>query len=381
MRDESPILNRFISWEEVREQLDKHRSLKGCTLAGVDMTQGMEDLALMEADSSTVLLGCKLTPAQHFILYQKGCYLYTAPESLPYFPFRNQLYTWRELLKGGNGGVENSRDESIYFHFEKYRVNPPIQETLWQRIHDHSIDEALRALIVPDSNGLYEKECVGFMGGHGVLRSDPNYYRAARSAQLLAADGYFIVSGGGPGIMEASNLGAWMGEYTDRELRLAIDLLKQAPHYTSPGFHRTALQVLETFPAGKESLAIPTWFYGHEPSNVFATHIAKYFSNSIREDTLLAISKHGIVYAPGSAGTTQEIFMDAAQNHYGTYHYYSPMVFLCKKRYEIDTLIFPLLRQLAWEQPYFKLLHITDEPEDVLDFIQHNPPIPKTVSG
>ena len=52
------------------------------------------------------------------------------------------------------------------------------------------------------------------------------------------------------------------------------------------------------------SLAVPTWFYGHEPSNLFASHIAKYFSNSIREDTLLAVALYGIVFAPGSAGTT-----------------------------------------------------------------------------
>ena len=29
------------------------------------------------------------------------------------------------------------------------------------------------------------------------------------------------------------------------------------------------------------------------------------------------------MYAPGSAGTTQEIFQEAAQNHYATYGYHS----------------------------------------------------------
>jgi hypothetical protein len=28
------------------------------------------------------------------------------------------------------------------------------------------------------------------------------------------------------------------------------------------------------------SLSIPTWFYGHEPTNVFATEIARYFANA-----------------------------------------------------------------------------------------------------
>ena len=102
------------------------------------------------------------------------------------------------------------------------------------------------------------------------------------------------------------------------------------------------MKIVERFPFGKENLAIPTWFYGHEPSNLFATAIAKYFSNSLREDGLLAISLHGIVFAPGSAGTRQEIFQDATQNHYGTFDYFSPMVFLDKDFYTNQTTLFPI---------------------------------------
>ena len=32
------------------------------------------------------------------------------------------------------------------------------------------------------------------------------------------------------------------------------------------------------------SLGVPTWFYGHEPPNLFATRIAKFFTNALRED-------------------------------------------------------------------------------------------------
>ena len=136
-------------------------------------------------------------------------------------------------------------------------------------------------------------------------------------------------------------------------------------------------KVLEKFPHGKENLAIPTWFYGHEPTNVFASHIAKYFSNSLREDTLLAISLYGVIFAPGSAGTTQEIFQEAAQNHYGTFGYYSPMVFLGKKRYVEDTSLYSVLHQLANGQEYKKLLFLTDEPRLILEFIETHPPLRK----
>lgn len=135
-----------------------------------------------------------------------------------------------------------------------------------------------------------------------------------------------------------------------------------------------ATNVLEKYPDGTENLAIPTWFYGHEPSNLFATFIAKYFSNSIREDTLLTISLFGLVYAPGSAGTTQEIFQEAAQNHYGTSGYYSPMIFLSKKRYVEDTSIYSVVHQLAQGRAYKDLLFLTDSAELAIDFIVANPP-------
>ena len=64
-----------------------------------------------------------------------------------------------------------------------------------------------------------------------------------------------------------------------------------------------------------------------EPISLFASHIAKYFSNSIREDGLLAVATAGIVFAPGGAGTMQEIFQDGAQNAYRVFGR-SPMAFL-----------------------------------------------------
>ena len=145
--------------------------------------------------------------------------------------------------------------------------------------------------------------------------------------------------------------------------------------YFAINYFTQAKKVLEKYPNGTENLAIPTWFYGHEPSNLFASHIAKYFSNSIREDTLQAICLYGIVYAPGSAGTTQEIFQEAAQNHYGTFGYYSPMIFLGKKRYIEDTALYSVLHQLAVGMPYKDLLYLTDDSELVVDFIEKHPPI------
>jgi predicted Rossmann-fold nucleotide-binding protein len=90
------------------------------------------------------------------------------------------------------------------------------------------------------------------------------------------------------------------------------------------------------------------------------------------------VSLFGIIYAPGSAGTTQEIFMDATQNHYGTFGYYSPMIFLGRQRYLKDTLLYTLLQQLAQGREYAKMLFITDNPEEIVEFLKQHPPVKKS---
>ena len=360
--------------EEMENALKTKKDLSHHTFRKFDFSKEIINWQNYKIDN-TVFLGCKFSLEQELLLRRMDAAIYDAPKSLPYDPFRTGLYKWQELMEGYSKTADNSIDLKIYEHFSASRYNPSINEALWQRIHDHAIDNALKGLLKYNDEGMTKLRSVGFMGGHGVKRTHPDFLKAATTAKLLAEEDYFICTGGGPGIMEASNLGAYFAGRSMDEFHKALAILSSAPHYTSEGFHEQALEVLERFPDGNPSLAIPTWFYGHEPSNLFASHIAKYFSNSIREDNLIAISLYGIVFAPGSAGTTQEIFMDATQNHYGTFNYHSPMVFLGKERYEIQTLIFPLLKQLAWERPYSDLLYLTDEPEGVRDFIMAHPPI------
>jgi predicted Rossmann-fold nucleotide-binding protein len=366
-RSPGPLIDDIASLQSF---LTRHASLKDCTLQDINF-KGL-DISWQEVHiENTVFLGCQFSPEIEMLLHQKGAYLYSAPRQLPYNPFRHSLYSWQELMRGH---PDRSADLDIYEHFSATKFKPGINEALWQRIHDNSIDDALRKLLDFDSQGMTSRKCVGFMGGHSKSRASSAFAKTAITARLLGQNGYFVVSGGGPGIMEATNLGAYFANYSEVELLDAIDILAKAPHYHDEGYFEQALQVIEQYPDGTANLAIPTWFYGHEPSNLFASHIAKYFSNSIREDTLLAISLYGIICAPGSAGTTQEIFMDATQNHYGTFNYYSPMIFLGRHRYEIETMIFPLLKQLSWGRPYHDMLFVTDHPEEVLDFLKQHPP-------
>lgn len=344
------------------------------------------DFVILEVDWSqftfknTIFINCDISQEDFIYLTKQGVFIYPKFKELPYKPTRKSLYTWKELM---NKEPEDNitQDEKIYAHFNQTRFNPSMDEALTQRVHDYSIDNGLRELLMFDDEGMTEKKSVGFMGGHSSSRKSEYYIKTAQSARLLAKKGYYIVSGGGPGIMEAANFGAYMASYSDDEFNDALKILSDLDtcqqEYLHPNYKEQALKVIQKYPAGMENLAVPTWFYGHEPSNVFASHIAKYFSNSIREDILLAICLYGVIYAPGSAGTTQEIFQEATQNHYGTYGYYSPMVFLSKKRYVEDTSLYSTLHQLAVGTKYKDLLFLTDEPEQVLNYIQNHPPIKK----
>lgn len=374
------LLNSFASFENY---IASNKKLKNVVVQDINFIHKKIDWNVLTFEN-TSFLNCKFKRDQAIELIALGAFVYPKFSGLPYNPNRTKLYTHQELLEGYDAENDKSVDLRIYKRFENYRYNPPIHEAMAQRLHDFNIDEALRRLIKFDSNGMTTKKAVGFMGGHSTRRGSEYYVKMAMAAKLLAEHGYFVISGGGPGIMEAANLGAYMAGRTMANLYSAVDILsdlefdnklENPKDYLAKNYIVNAQKVLDEFPNGNENLAIPTWFYGHEPTNVFATHIAKYFSNSLREDILLAISLYGVIFAPGSAGTTQEIFQEAAQNHYGTFGYYSPMVFLGKKRYVEDTSLYSVLHQLAKGQKYKDLLFLTDDPKLILEFIENHPPV------
>ena len=128
-----------------------------------------------------------------------------------------------------------------------------------------------------------------------------------------------------------------------------------------------------------ESVGVPTWFYGHEPPNPFASHIAKFFDNSLREEGVLAIATHGVIFAEGNAGTVQEIFQDACQNYYATHGAAAPMVLLGTRYWHregsagenpLAKPVWPLLLQMGAEKGFGHLLRLTDDLDDIVRFIQ-----------
>jgi predicted Rossmann-fold nucleotide-binding protein len=292
------------------------------------------------------------------------------PGDLPYDPFRSSLYTRDELMGGWPG---ETLDERIEQHVLDHGFRaPPAAEALAQRLHDHSIDVALSELLCADPH----QRVVGIMGGATTRRDDPWYRRAAELARLLTRSGFLVATGGGPGTMEAANLGAFLAGREDSALDEALAIIGEVPSYESDPrpYMACAASVRDRFPDGETSLAIPTWFYPGEPVGQFASHVAKYFANSIREDGLLAIAVSGVVFTPGRAGTVQELFQDAAQNAYGI-RGKSPMVLFGSSYYDSNPSIYAVLKGLAARfGDYEELVTLTDEPEDALAFLEANGP-------
>jgi predicted Rossmann-fold nucleotide-binding protein len=341
-------------------------AVKGLDLSDVGLAQWKR-----AAIEQTYFLGCAFkNRAVVDYLWDRGAVLLTRFPATAYNPFRAELYTPQELEE--RVAPRTTRDQAIYKEYlAKGRLSPDVIEALTRRIHDDSIDDAIERLIVREG----ALRTVGFMGGSAVERGDEWYRKTADTARLVARGGHFIMSGGGPGMMEAANLGAYFSapHFDEGDLAAAIEILATAVEYDHPRWRERAHEVKKKFPGGAESLGVPTWFYGQEPTNSFAMHIAKYFDNSIREGGLLLLSLAGVVFAPGSAGTLQEIFMDAEQNFYATGGYYSPMVFLGMRQWEMETPVYSLVRQTASDANR-DMLFISDFPAEIAEFLAKTKP-------
>ena len=355
------------SLAEFDAQLASGGALDGVVVQGVDLSD-RTDALLAATCAGATFLGANLSDAALRHVHDAGAVVFPGLPDLPFDPYRPHLYDQAELLDGWRPGVDfgHARDSVIYRWADQHPrgTHLPVIDALARRLHDHAIDDALRDHL--DQH----PDVVAVMGGHNLTRGDSIYRAITELGRALARAGLHVATGGGPGAMEAANLGAWLAPHPDDALTDAIEILQEAPVFEDTDPYLSAgARVTAAWPDGGSSLALPTWFYGHEPTNQFATHIAKYFANSIREDGLLAIATRGVVFAPGSAGTVQEIFQDATQNHYEVFDTVSPMV-LFGVGYWTDTLpALALLQKLAGERRYAPLVAAADTADEVVALI------------
>jgi predicted Rossmann-fold nucleotide-binding protein len=274
---------------------------------------------------------------------------------VPVDPYRTTLYTPGELYDVTP--YADSLDARAYVWS---RQPPTPQATLAQALHDHAIDEALTAWVAG-------RHLVGVMGGHDLDRSSAGYADAARLGWMLG-QAHVVATGGGPGAMEAANLGGFLSGSSRDRLASAVGSLAAVPSFR-PSVDQWVGKARDVAAGvqGRDTLGIPTWFYGHEPPNLFATAIAKYFRNATREAILLQICDAGIVFLPGAGGTVQEIFQDACENYYATPESVAPMV-LVGSAYWTSTLpAWPLLQALARDRPMERHIHLVETVEEAAE--------------
>jgi len=261
------------------------------------------------------------------------------------------LYTSDELLDGFSPtdklGFTLTHDFSVFrsFVMDGAAVPGSLAVRRDQADHDASIGDGLRRFLK-----AHKKPLVGVMGGHGVLRNSDVYADIATLTRHLAGK-YLIVTGGGPGVMEAAHVGVAFSNSPEATFQNALARLALNPVFPAldglltedgsiaDGMDEKLVQARDWLQAAREarnmapqdmplSLAIPTWLYGAEPTMPFATHYGKYFQNSIREEALIANSRAGIIYGQGGGGTLREIFQDVELNFYAkTPDDFTPMIF------------------------------------------------------
>ncbi|MBP5487238.1 MAG: hypothetical protein J6Y06_06395 [Bacteroidales bacterium] len=337
----------YINFNQAPQYVAARHRFTDCCFFGCDIPAKMED----EIGSS-----CLVFPRM----------------GMTYNVFRSHLYNGDSLYAGYDPENEDTFsscfDQRVYSEYiQQGKQTGNIKETLARSLHDHAIADAMGDFL----SRFEERQVVAVMGGHALKRTDESFKKVAYISKVLSEKGKLMASGGGPGAMEATHFGAWMAGRKMEEFEDALEMISIAPTFRDPGWLKSAFEVRKKYPQEKyRSLGIPTWFYGHEPATPFATDIAKYFMNSVREDILLSAAKGGIIYSPGSAGTLQEIFQDAAQNHYQSMGYPSPMVFLGEDYYSRDVPVYPMLENLLSKGFYNSLLlSITDDADEAISNI------------
>jgi len=357
--------------ESLRKTLEAGGTLRHYAFQGIDFNKCM-DMAMLCRFSGCIFLGGEGVEMLKDRM-DGSCSIFPRFKELPFRVFRSGLYNAGTLYEGYRPGDPDSYkdcfDCKVYEHYLKAgKQTGDIKETLARILHDHSMNDGLDDFL----HSFDERSIVGIMGGHGLSRLDETFRQVVLLSKKLTEEGSLMVSGGGPGAMEATHLGAWMAGRDISEVDEALEILSEAPSYKDSLWLDTAFKVMERFPTTKYvSLGVPTWLYGHEPATPFATHIAKYFDNSTREDTILTIAKGGVIYSPGSAGTMQEIFQDAVQNHYLSFGYASPMIFLGHEYWTEEMPVYLLMDHLIKKGRYNNLLlSITDSIDEIADIIE-----------
>jgi hypothetical protein len=176
------------------------------------------------------------------------------------------------------------------------------------------------------------QDAVAVFGSARTAVGDREYQIAVETARLLAQAGFPIITGGGPGIMEAANRGAVEGE------GLSIGCNIELPHEQG------------TNPYVRRSMYFRFFF-------VRKTMFAKY--------------SMAFVVFPGGFGTLDELFEALTLIQTGKVSSF-PVVLVGQQYWQgmVSWLRDTVARERKIDLEDLALFHVTDDPEEVLRIIQ-----------
>jgi uncharacterized protein (TIGR00730 family) len=183
---------------------------------------------------------------------------------------------------------------------------------------------------------------VAVFGSARTPPDDPEYKAAQETGALLARAGRAVITGGGPGIMEAANRGA--------------------------------------FEAGGISVGCNIELPHEQKSNDYLTLSLKFKYFFVRKMMFVKYSDAFVIF-PGGFGTLDELFeaLTLIQTHkihnfpvvlYGTQYWQEMLVWLKG----------PMLAEGKIVKEDFQRLHLTDSPSEIVDIVQNYDPSRQLVS-
>lgn len=364
-------MHEIHSGEALHAALETDMPLGQLRLQGIDLAPFEAQLYGRADLEGLVVLGGSIPEGLDRHLRRNGAIIFPKDPHAPVSIYRARLYHPAELYTGLSHGYASTPDAQAYEWAMDSELGKDTYVSMLKAIHDDAMSDRLAGL-------LDGRRAVGVMGGHNLARDTGGYRLAAELGHRLVEAGYLVMTGGGPGAMEAANLGAFTR--SPERLEHALDRLAAVPTFVPSidEWAQLAFDVRRDIANGQDrdetphSIGIPTWFYGHEPPNIFCHAIAKYFSNAEREDGLVTRSNAGIIVLPGAAGTTQEIFQACTPLYYHDEDrpgHDLPRLVLVGFQHWTETLpAWQLIRALAAGRPMEEHVHLVDDVEAAMEF-------------
>jgi len=126
-----------------------------------------------------------------------------------------------------------------------HAISPELAEKRWSARESWRVFGIMSEFVEATERLSAIRPAVSFFGSSRLRPDHPYYLLAEKTARLLSDAGFSVISGGGPGIMEAANKGAYFGRSP------SVGLNIQLPHEQQSNAYQDISQTFRHFFARK----------------------------------------------------------------------------------------------------------------------------------